>query len=640
MPKANVADPNTAVRVFLESYCTSPTPLNYAVFLTGPWGAGKTHFLKTYLADRKQAHIYVSLYGVASTSEIDDQIFRQLHPILSSKYTKLGGVLARAFLKGALKIDLNGDGKDDGSISASMPDIDLKDFAKNAQDRLLVFDDLERAALRPAQILGYINAFVEHENTKVVILANEAEIEKEDADFKRIKEKLIGQSLEITPSVEAAYPELLTLVKDPWTTKFLETSKAQVLDIFARSEASNLRVLKQALWDFERVAKGFRPTDQVHTAELAELMQAIVALSIEVRTGRLPKEHLQNLKANRFFRLFGRDKGQEKSPLDLIEERYSDIDLRPTSLDPDLVVALLTRGYVEAAAVQASLDRSPPFISADAEPTWRRAWHGYRSTDAEYAQSMAALEKEFVARAFIEAPVIMHVFGILLQAARIGYGKNLAQTQKACRAYVDDLAAGDKFELTTARPERLRMDSGYAGLGYIDSDTDEFKELATYLDAAINKAWLKTLPALAEKLNDAMKIKPEWFTQQTTINNSPTPSVYWNIPLLHHIPPETFAQTLLELEPNAQVTVIQGLAARYERGEPSQVSAAELPWLAKVHRRLLAAFPSLGPMSRHRLKIALARDLEPLLPVRPKAAKPATKLTASSKPRPVAKDRG
>ena len=61
MPKANVADPNTAVRVFLESYCTSPTPLNYAVFLTGPWGAGKTHFLKTYLADRKQAHIDVPL---------------------------------------------------------------------------------------------------------------------------------------------------------------------------------------------------------------------------------------------------------------------------------------------------------------------------------------------------------------------------------------------------------------------------------------------------------------------------------------------------------------------------------------------------------------------------------------------------
>ncbi|WP_161495015.1 P-loop NTPase fold protein [Caulobacter sp. BP25] len=611
-----VVDPNAAVRVFLDAYCTSTAPLNYAVLLTGPWGAGKTHFLKTYLADRKRAHIYVSLYGVSSASEIDDQIYRQLHPALSSKYTKLGGVLARAFLKGALKIDLDGDGRDDGSINGGLPEIDLNDFAKNAKDRLLVFDDLERTAMKPANVLGYINAFVEHEDAKVVILANETEIEKEDPDFKRIKEKLIGQSLVILPSVEAAYPELLKLVTHPWAAKFLEMSKAQVLDVFAQSEANNLRVLKQALWDFERVAKGLRPSDLAHTNELKAMLQAIVALSIEVRTGRLPKEQLQSLKANRWARLFRRGKEETKSSLELSEDRYPGIDLRPAGLDPDLVVALLTRGYVEPVEVQSSLDRAPPFISPDAEPIWRRAWYGYRSTDAEYAQSMAALEAEFVARAFVTPPIIMHVFGIMLNAARIGYGRPLAQVQKDCRAYVDDLAANNRFDLTIARPEHLRTDSGYDGLGYIDVETPEFKALANYLDGAINKAWRKMLPVAAEKLHETLKAEPDRFTQQTTINNSPTPAAFWDVPLLHYIAPEEFAKTILTLEPAAQISVLQGLSARYQRGDASDVRTLELPWLAKLRRRLLTAARNLGPMSRHRLKTAVAREIDPLLPAK------------------------
>ena len=40
-----------------------------------------------------------------------------------------------------------------------------------------MFDDLERASLDINEILGYINNFVEHDNIKVIIIANENEIE-------------------------------------------------------------------------------------------------------------------------------------------------------------------------------------------------------------------------------------------------------------------------------------------------------------------------------------------------------------------------------------------------------------------------------------------------------------------------------
>jgi hypothetical protein len=365
--------------------------------------------------------------------------------------------------------------------------------------------------------------------------------------------------------------------------------------------------------------------------QLKAMLKAILALSIEVRIGRLPKDELGRLKSNRWTRYFDRDKEKHKTPLELCEERYQGIDLRPPSLDPDLVTTLLTRGYVDAAEVQASLDSAPPFISPSAEPTWHRAWHGYESTEAEYAAAMAALEADFAALKYVEPHVVMHVFGILLHAARIGFGnRTLAQTKVACKAYVDNLAASKKLDLPSARPRPLQTDSGYQGLGFIEEETAEFRELRAYFDTVIDKAWRATLPTTASELFNLFKKSPEEFIRRITLNSSPTPVTFWDVPLLHLIAPVAFAQALISLDPAAQVTLIQSLSSRYERRDTDEVRTLELPWLAKVYRALRAALPNLGPMSRYRLRTAAARHLEPLLPSPPKPAKRASKV----KPRP------
>jgi len=93
---------NESVRQFLDYYLCPATTTDFAVMLTGPWGSGKTHFIKGYLAGRSQAveqagqqasteYLYASLYGVRSTSEISDQFFAQAHPGLTSKSARLLG---------------------------------------------------------------------------------------------------------------------------------------------------------------------------------------------------------------------------------------------------------------------------------------------------------------------------------------------------------------------------------------------------------------------------------------------------------------------------------------------------------------------------------------------------------------------
>ncbi|MGY6532870.1 P-loop NTPase fold protein [Glycocaulis sp.] len=104
---------------YLDHYVSPDTKAEYAVMLTGPWGVGKTHFIKSYFESRletpsrrsslwpwqnkkklepQRRYLYASLYGVSSKNEVLDQFFVQAHPALSSTYAKIGGSIIARFI--------------------------------------------------------------------------------------------------------------------------------------------------------------------------------------------------------------------------------------------------------------------------------------------------------------------------------------------------------------------------------------------------------------------------------------------------------------------------------------------------------------------------------------------------------------
>jgi hypothetical protein len=99
-------DKNAQVVEFLDYYFKLASP-QYAVMLQAPWGAGKTWFIKEYLKKLSQEPrpIYVTLNGVSSKAEIEDQFFEQVHPFLAHKATKIGAKVLKGVLKGTLQID-------------------------------------------------------------------------------------------------------------------------------------------------------------------------------------------------------------------------------------------------------------------------------------------------------------------------------------------------------------------------------------------------------------------------------------------------------------------------------------------------------------------------------------------------------
>ncbi len=260
---------NEHIESFLDYYCSLPYSPEYAVMLKGLWGCGKTWFINQYFEKIKQKgikYIYVSLYGITTIAEIENQFLQQLHPRLSSK----GMEWTIKLLKSGL----------DSISGLDIPDTEIPDFLKNTDGYLLIFDDLERCSIKVHDLLGYINNFVEHKKNKVIIIGDEDKIINQDSSFEeaksyqKIKEKLIGKTFQVKADVDDALNHFISQIQHEGTKIFLEKNKALIIELYDMSGYKNLRHIKQSLWDFERLFKGL----PIKISEKEDLTQQVLRL--------------------------------------------------------------------------------------------------------------------------------------------------------------------------------------------------------------------------------------------------------------------------------------------------------------------------------------------------------------------------
>ena len=160
------------------------TLYNYTVMIDGEWGCGKTYFVQERLYKELEDHeakrknnsrkiLYISLYGIKSLDEVTKQLFMKTiddkagrrNAASKKEIEVIDTVLPVLFEfveKKWVNINLN-------KITEKLMSI---------KENILIFDDLERCDCSINEVLGYINTFVEHENMKVIIVANQKEIGK------------------------------------------------------------------------------------------------------------------------------------------------------------------------------------------------------------------------------------------------------------------------------------------------------------------------------------------------------------------------------------------------------------------------------------------------------------------------------
>ncbi len=328
---------------------------DYAIMINGEWGSGKTYFWNNKIKPKIEAMqvngkrltpIYMSLYGISNLEEISKKIFIETTQLMDKNLKKFMNSNGASSIPEYAKTGL-----DMANFFGVTQNGDRLDYAQffATDDKVLCFDDLERANVDVIDILGYINNFVEHDHIKTIIICNEKELstklknsnlemktfiatyllDKENKlniktdkpmverirdtieyvfdkanDYERIKEKLIGETFEYAPEFNYIINGLLMRYEsDADLIRFLRENTGLITSTFNKSGTRNLRILKHALNNFKKifdtVTKSYPNTNH---RVLQTMLIFTIAVSFEIKAGKITKDKFININSNEEYK--------------------------------------------------------------------------------------------------------------------------------------------------------------------------------------------------------------------------------------------------------------------------------------------------------------------------------------------------
>ncbi|MGO7204127.1 P-loop NTPase fold protein, partial [Rhizobium ruizarguesonis] len=399
-------DPNQHVKSFLKYYINFTKPPHYAVLLDGPWGIGKTFLVKQFMKPLTEAgtsYAYVSLYGLTSLAEIDHALFRAAYPLLDSKAARVAGEILKT---GARFFNVS-------------TEVGAKDVIGRTRADVFIFDDLERCVAPINSVLGYINHFVEHEDRKVIIIANEDEIDK-SGDYARVREKLIGKTLKLQSAFDEALSEFLSNTEYSLTRTVLQKHSGYVAELYHQAGFNNLRILQQTIWDFERIFISLSAKHRDHEEAMKALLGLLFALSFEVKAGRLTSADIDKRRNQLISAQMRRSQEATALPaISLAEARYPSVELGSSLLSDETLSDILTKGLVDETRINADVNASSFFITAADEDPWRTVWHAFERSEQDFNVALDKMEAAFARRDYYKSGEVLHVFGLRLWLSRI-----------------------------------------------------------------------------------------------------------------------------------------------------------------------------------------------------------------------------
>lgn len=588
-----MTDPNKHISEYLDYYCSMTESPEFGVLLKGEWGSGKTWFIEKFLDDQKELrHLYISLYGISSFAEIEDEFFRQLHPRLSSKGAKLAGKILKGLLRTTIKVDLDHDGKDDGSINSQVPDISLPEYLADIDNCILIFDDLERCKIDLENILGYINHFVEHQGFKAIVLAHEDELEKRvessPVEYKRIKEKLIGKTFKVLPNVGSAIDDFTAKLQQVNAQDFLRAHKDFIIEVYTLSESNNLRALKQSLWDFERIYEALPEKARGVDELVQKILGHSLSYSLDIRVGEIAAKDILRSNADWMSAFMGKQSNSvEKSPSEKFVAKYRKLEPHRPIPPAEFWSEYFDKGTINAAELNTAIDNSVYFMT-ESMPNWTRLWHYMDLEDDELGPLLQEVWQQFERKELVEIGALIHVVGILLTLSDMRLLQKSKRTITAlAKQHIDSLVASNKPTLVGRRNmvDLIASKTGYAGLGFHGNQLPEFLSVAEYLGKAQSKAAEEMMPAAAADFLNIMKSDLTKFSRMITLSNSED-QIYCDTPIFKYVDAKTFVSALLHVTPHDRRFVMYALEERYKHSTISVKLIEELEWLKKVKRLL------------------------------------------------------
>ena len=307
-----------------------------AIMLTGGWGTGKSHYIQNelipFLSSEENGNhqcIFIPLYGLTQLSEVSKIIFFELKsaglqqwfsknistriPDAFKKMGKeamlLGSGVGKTVIKGILSTK---------GIEIGMSEKDLKKLYQSIvlNDKLLIFEDVERSAINILDFLGYVNSLVEQDGVKVLLVANEDEIIKyeplvetdpekkkaaklldkltkhetrsytpETEEYLVSKEKTISDTLIFEGDVQSAIREIIQEFHNEKLSQFSGEGAKEIENIMNDHEDYNLRSFLFACQKANDIYQLLPPDGEYNKDFLKTILMGIICFSLKIKIG-------------------------------------------------------------------------------------------------------------------------------------------------------------------------------------------------------------------------------------------------------------------------------------------------------------------------------------------------------------------
>lgn len=597
----------TDLKHYLDYFRTTRSP-GYAVLVTGAWGIGKTHQVKSCLSDAP--YLYVSLFGMQSADAIRLSVMS--HFVASSVVHKQK-TLAKAIpgLEEALtSLDpFKPFGRLVQGVAESLLSEKLRD------DYVLVFDDLERSCMKTKDLLGVINHYIEDLGSRVIIICNEDEAKPA---FPQLKEKLIGQTIHITPQLNDAYKAFTSDLDTSASKSFVTKNKELILRVFADSGCFSLRILRHILHDLGRLHNVLTDNHLANSSAIVDLVSIFCARDIEVRAGHIDEGDLRQKAENPYAFMYEEqaEGGTPNSMSRILESeaKFPLINFQSDILNVHVIVDMLIRGRFIKEHILESLNSSVHFQTPDDLPPWKVIIQFEELDNATVERAIELLKNQLQDYQVTVIGEIFHTFSIMMTLSENNViDEKISDILSYARSYVDYLVKSKR--LSTVDELTLRtggINHGYDGYAYHvpDASARHFKELQEYVMEGNRRVCHDRLPEAAEELLKIMTENAQQFLENICHTNSDERNPFASVPVLMHVDPARFVECWRQCPVGDWRTITTALDIRYEHLLQHQSLKEERDWAISVYRTLQRQAKAAEGLTAWRLRRAIPKALE------------------------------
>ncbi len=541
---------NEHISNYCKSFIESNTSPQFAVFIKGKWGSGKTFFIKKLINElpKPEKVIYISLFSVKSSDEIDYKLFEAVHPVLSSSLPKYSKLVFRTLIKNRIPYS---DIIKELSDSSQKVEVNLDDLMYD--DRIIIVDDFERSSLNAGDILGYFSFLISDTNNRVLFVGNEDEVSDWDK-FKAIKEKTIGAEFTLKCDLDGALQSFFNDIPfDSDEATVIDKAIRNVIDVI---DCENLRIVREALYNLDLFLDCL-PDNYLSIEE--NVISSFLLLFIHKSLGLISRENVSEclhafFEKKMSFPVFVETKRKDKEGFWDYPLLYENHRL----FSNETWTKIVFDGFYDKASLTSEFLIVYEKKLKQKESNLYKLFGWFYMDASEFKNILETVQKEFSDGYYIHPGEIIHYSSLMLQFCKqallpFSFDEIKKRVLEVVNERISPMSKGDW--------DRMLSSGFYGNYGFGDLND---KEIAELLDVIKNKCIAAFDLEAKLILEECIDNLPMTIRKLCEIIRNESDYDYASVPLLSLIDVDVFHERVKALRSTDIESIVYALESRYK----------------------------------------------------------------------------